>query len=304
MQVPAAARGVAVLAAEDARFGRVAVEVVAPERAAGRATTAFEGAALPGDGRLELATGGPRRRPLGVMPHEPVYFSIGAHRGINARFQISFKFRPLGPADERVDRPGFWANLYGGYTQTSLWDLEGESKPFFDTSYRPSVFYAQHDAGVALAGGRVGWAAGVEHESNGQGGAASRSLNVVTFRPTWTREFGGDWRVGVSPRFYAYVEKEENPDLSEFRGYGDYHVWIERENHGQLSATFRLGTSGKGSVLVDVAYPIERLFELVSDTPWAHGDLHLQYFSGYAETLRSYDQRLPWQLRIGFMIVR
>jgi len=27
------------------------------------------------------------------------------------------------------------------YTQTSIWDLETESVPFLDTSYRPSLFW-------------------------------------------------------------------------------------------------------------------------------------------------------------------
>ena len=34
------------------------------------------------------------------------------------------------------------------------------------------------------------------------------------------------------------------------------------------------------------------------------GYLYAQYFNGWGESLRSYDQRLPWQLRLGIAVVR
>jgi hypothetical protein len=108
IQVPEAARGLAILAAEDTRFGRLAVEVAAPATRPGQPDSAgYARAELPGEGVARWSAASPRaRRPLGVMAHEPVYFTLGAHRGLNARFQISLKFRPLGPADDRVDVAG------------------------------------------------------------------------------------------------------------------------------------------------------------------------------------------------------
>jgi hypothetical protein len=53
---------------------------------------------------------------------------------------LSFKYRLF---DRWVgfgqDRP-WLSGLYFGYTQNSLWDLSAQSKPFRDTSYRPSLF--------------------------------------------------------------------------------------------------------------------------------------------------------------------
>ena len=90
------------------------------------------------------------RREFGISPHEPVYFSVGASGGINARFQLSFKFRPVGPSDDRVAGSGFWQDFYLAYTQTSLWDLHSLSKPFTDSSYRPAVFYHRYDTPAEL----------------------------------------------------------------------------------------------------------------------------------------------------------
>src|SRR3546814_9677101 len=74
-----------------------------------------------------------------ISSFEPVYFDIGSKGDTNARFQLSFKYRLFNPTDPL--HPEFIDNLYLGYTQTSLWDLEGDSMPFIDTTYNPSLFW-------------------------------------------------------------------------------------------------------------------------------------------------------------------
>ncbi|RME73081.1 MAG: phospholipase, partial [Verrucomicrobia bacterium] len=96
-----------------------------------------------------------------------------------------------------------------------------------------------------------------------------------------------------------YVEKSDNPDIADFRGYGDYGVSLEHARRLKIAATLRVGTGGHASVLVDASYPLRALFSAVR-----YGYLHVQYFNGYGETLRSYDQRGPWQVRVGLMLVR
>lgn len=302
--VPPQAKGLGVLAAEDATYGRVAVEVLPPSAAPApvlAADASPETRASGGGAPVVLE----KRRPLGVLPYEPVYFSLGAHEIVNARFQLSLKLRPFGPADERIGMPGsFLGNLYGGYTQTSLWDLESESKPFYDTSYKPTILYQHYDTGQTLFGAKVGYAAGFEHESNGQGGAASRSMNLLVFRPTLRWALDDGWTAVFSPKLYAYVEKSENEDLPEYRGYGDYLFYVENPDSWKLAATVRLGTSGRGSLLVDGSYPLRNLLGEHSPTGWTQGFVHLQYFNGYTESLRTYNLRTPWQLRLGYMLIR
>ena len=85
-----------------------------------------------------LGAGG-REPPL--SENDPMYFVVGTRGGNSARFQLSFKYR-LFDTDVGfgTDRP-WLSGLYFGYTQNSLWDLEGESKAFRDTSYQPSFFW-------------------------------------------------------------------------------------------------------------------------------------------------------------------
>ena len=228
------------------------------------------------------------------MPHEPVYFSVGANGVVNARFQLSVKIRPFGPLDERIYVPdSFLGNLYGAYTQTSLWDLGSESKPFFDTSYKPTLFFQRYDTGLEFLGAQLGYAAGFEHESNGQSGTASRSMNLLILRPTLRWDLGKGWTAAFSPKLYTYIEKEENDDIADYRGYGDYLFWVENPDSWKVAATVRLGTSGKGSLLLDGSYPIRKLLGDANPSGWANGYLHLQYFNGYTESLRTYNMQTP-----------
>ena len=245
----------------------------------------------------------PGPRDLGLSPHEPIYFSVGGEGGLNARFQFSFKFRAIGPSDDRIAGRGFWEDLYAAYTQTSLWDLHSLSKPFTDSSYRPALFYHRHDLGTDLFGGRLGLAAGLEHESNGKSGDDSRSINIAFARPTLRWGAADDWQFTFSPRLYAYLEKSENADIARYRGHGDFLVVLEHPRSLKLAATLRFGTSGRGSVLVDASYPFSKVNDLLP-LGLVHGYLHLQFFDGWGESLLHYDERAETQLRIGFMAVR
>ncbi|AOS43626.1 Putative phospholipase A1 precursor [Lacunisphaera limnophila] len=305
MLVPLQAKGLGILAAEDDTYGRIAVEVLpAPDLSSPAPAPAAPAIAqAPGDAVTPAAI--TKRRPLGVLPYEPVYFSLGFHKIVNARFQLSLKFRPFGPPDEGIDLPGsFLGNLYGGFTQTSLWDLESDSKPFYDTSYKPTLLYQRHDTGRTLFGARLGYAAGIEHESNGQGGTASRSMNLLVFRPTLQWALADGWTAVFSPKLYAYIEKSEDQDLPDYRGYGDYLFYVENPDSWKLATTVRLGSSGRGSILVDGSYPLRRILGDHPPTGWAQGFIHLQYFNGYTESLRTYNLHTPWQLRLGYMLIR
>ncbi|MFT3830493.1 MAG: phospholipase A [Opitutaceae bacterium] len=292
--------GLVLLDASATGADRAAIEVTPRDTPPAVAATAQTGGAAAVEPE---APAFPERRDFGLSPHDPVYFSVGGSGGVNARFQLSFKFRPIGPSDDRVAGRGFWEDLYVGFTQTSIWDLHSLSKPFTDSSYRPAIFYHRHDTGVEWLGAQLGFAGGIEHESNGKAGADSRSINLVFARPTlhWGRSDG--WQFTASPKLYWYLDKKENDDIQRFRGYGDFLFAIEHPRSWKLAATFRAGTSGHGSVLLDATYPFAKLNDLFP-LGWVHGYLHIQFFDGWGESLLHYDERADTQLRIGFMAIR
>lgn len=237
-----------------------------------------------------------------LTPDEPLYFVIGWNELINAKFQFSFKFAFMNPQGTLTRKAPFFSHVYFGYTQTSLWDIEEESKPFYDTSYKPSLFYRHEDVYRSDSGDfRIWGQTGYQHESNGQGGEESRSLNMIYVQPTF--EFSRIWGEGhlsVAPRLWAYVgDLDDNPDIAEYRGYGDLQLAYTGQSDWQAAATIRVGTSGKGSVQLDGTWPLDKILGRNFDAY-----LYAQYFSGWSESLRSYDQRLPWQLRLGIAVVR
>jgi outer membrane phospholipase A len=237
-----------------------------------------------------------------LSPDEPLYMVFGWRDGSNAKFQLSFKYRFLNPEGDLTEGVPFFSHVYFGYTQTSLWDLGAPSAPFYDTSYRPSFFY--RDDRLTEWGGGRGWLwgqIGIEHESNGQGGAQSRSLNTIYIQPAIEIDRAiGSAHLSIVPRLWAYVGSlDENPDIADYRGYGQLRVAVTGRAEWQIAATGRVGTSGKGSVQVDLTYPMNRLFFRSFDA-----FLYGQFFDGWGESLLSYDERLPWQLRIGIALVR
>ncbi len=235
--------------------------------------------------------------PLSV--NEPLYFVVGSseERSFDARFQLGFKYRPFDP-DARVAQyfPPL-SNLYFAYTQTSLWDLGSHSSPFKDTSYRPSLYYRW--TGSGRDGFPDDWRFGLEHESNGRDGSDSRSINTVFLRPTWHMDFIHGRRLTLSPKFYQYLEKSDNPDIDRYRGYVDLQARYGSEDGAILTALYRLGTGGHSSTQLDFSYPIsDKLFGRTGTF------IHLQLMEGYGETLIDYNRYSDTQLRLGLSLAR
>jgi outer membrane phospholipase A len=232
-----------------------------------------------------------------LSPYDPIYFSVGSRGNTNARFQISLKFRVFNPETKTP----FLEKLYVAYSQTSIWDLESSSKPFFDSSYRPSVFFLDESLSQwPFSGSRLGMQAGLEHESNGKEGTSSRSINIAFVRPALTFPLGSDYQLTLAPKIYYYLEKDENPDIDDYRGNVDFLLRVGREDGWLLDTTLRNGhQSGKGSIQMDASYPLR-----IATFGNLGGYLHLQYFNGYGESLLGYNLKLRSQFRIGLMVTR
>lgn len=231
-------------------------------------------------------------------PYEPNYFSAGSNGPTNAKFQVSLKFRLFNPDTQTP----FLEKLYLAYSQTSIWAIGSSSKPFYDSSYRPSVFFLDEDVTQwpFRKWSRLGFQAGLEHESNGKDSAASRSIIIGYVRPTFTLPFANEYFVSISPKIYTYFEKQDNPDIAYYRGYSDVLVKVGKPDGTQLATTLRKGTGqDPHSVQLDLSIPLKtaKLGNL-------GGYLHLQYFEGYGESLLDYNRKVRSQFRIGLMITR
>lgn len=236
-----------------------------------------------------------------ISPHEPVYIGFGSRTRRNARFQISFKYRFFNEeGDLAQDLPAL-RYLYFGYTQNSLWDLEADSAPFRDSSYRPSLFYRNDLIWTSAARDvRFGFQAGLEHESNGRDGLSSRSINTAYIRPVVTFGDPTDWHLAIGPKIYAYLDRSENPDIARYRGHADLFASYGHPERWQFAATVRRGTdSDFGSTLLEATYPLRAVSLGNLD-----GYFYFQYFNGYGETIFDYNRRLRSQLRAGFAITR
>lgn len=234
-----------------------------------------------------------------ISANEPLYFIVGSNseRSFDARFQLSFKYRPFDPDARVATFIPFASNLYFAYTQTSIWDLGGESSPFKDTSYRPSVYY--HWTGNGKGFNPDSWKFGLEHESNGQDEEDSRSMNMAFVQPFWKIDYSGGKQFTFMPKFYTYLEKSDNPDMHHYRGYVDWLVRYGRSDAAILTAMYRQGTGGYAQGQLDLSYPVsDKLFGRTGTF------LHLQLLGGYGETLIDYNRRSDTQLRIGISLAR
>jgi phospholipase A1/A2 len=240
------------------------------------------------------------KRAPSLSEHEPMYFVAGSRGPTTARFQLSFKYRIFDPDGWVSDLPVGQAltGLYLGYTQTSIWDWSGDSKPFRDTTYKPSFFYQLGPYRRIGSRHTLSAQAGYEHQSNGRAGIESRSIDTLFLKPTWRWDIDGDTHFSAAVKLFGYLEKEStNRDIADYRGYALLNMRYGNDDGWLIQAEGYPGD--KGSLQLDLSYRLKRV--LLSD---AGGFLHFQYFNGYGESMLDYNRGGPAQFRVGFSIVR
>lgn len=230
--------------------------------------------------------------------HESTYFIYGPDAPA-AKFQFSFKYRLMQremAATDTVER-----TVQFGYTQRSLWDIDAESSPFYDTSYMPSLFveWLPVQKGPKTAFQWVSGQVGFQHESNGRGEADSRSLNTLFARAAATWNVTDNWSLIAVPRVYGYVGGlSDNPELKDYRGYGDLMLVAIYREGAALAYTGRAGKDfDHFSTQLDLTIPLRsRLLDFATYAM-------VQYFNGYGESLRSYKDHSE-TIRLGISLVR
>jgi outer membrane phospholipase A len=244
----------------------------------------------------------------GLSANEPVYIVFGYRPHLNARFQLSFKYKPF---------EATWLRHFGGaFTTTSLWDLHGSSMPFVDSTYRPSIsWYGDSHWLLGNRKLRLSWQVGLwEHESNGKGntdigltaaGSDSRSMNIGFVQPRLTWEMSEKDSLSIALKMYTYYSTAvQNHDIALYRGYADLQLRYQHDDW-VFSGLFRRGSVGNYTEL-NFCIPQNSLVKWFSPDLGkknVHGWLLVQYMTGYGETLLDYNRRIPEQLRVGIMLV-
>jgi phospholipase A1 len=193
---------------------------------------------------------------------------------VEAKFQFSFKAR-LWEAESR--QYAVWA----AYTQQSNWQIaNGDlSRPFRETDYQPELIFTYRPD---LEFGGVRWRLlnlGLVHQSNGRAEPLSRSWNRIYAQFGLERD---NFALLVRPwyRFKESSDKDDNPDITDYYGYGDI-VALYRTDRGHTFTLTGRGNvrTGKGSV------------EFEWSTPPILGPFkgYFQVFSGYGESLIDYN---------------
>ncbi|MCC5451763.1 phospholipase A [Rheinheimera sp. UJ51] len=216
------------------------------------------------------------------------------YKPIEAKLQVSLRAKML----EDVLLPN--ADLWFAYTQTSMWQLwnSQDSAPFRSTDYQPEVIYVIPTAKY-LGKLPLGWSMqmlqlGFVHQSNGQSEPMSRSWNRIYAAAAFERDQVG-FSVKVNRRIPEQADDDDNPDLTSFLGTTELQLsWLPGSATASLTRKMSWNDFSNGSWQLDLTYPI--------DKSKADGlRVHLQLFSGYAETLLDYNHRQN-SIGLGFML--
>lgn len=238
-----------------------------------------------------------------LSPYKPVYFLVATDPE-DSKFQLSFKYKFINDNEFSIIKNDklkkYLKGFYLGYTQTSFWDLESDSIPFEDTSYKPEIFHLTSNLlDPDNQQMKFFLQTGFQHESNGRGEDDSRSTNFLYIKPIFVYlPQNSAYGFSISPKFWLYVnnEKETNKDLKKYRGYFQLDTSIGRADDFLIDSKLYWGEKG-GSISVDLFYPMHRFINKL--------DLYfqIQYTNALAESLLNYKDRNE-SLRLGFAIMR
>lgn len=220
-----------------------------------------------------------------ILRHRPIYVISGKP---DTKVQLSLKLRII----EKWD-------LFVGYSQTMFWQLGNDSSPFRDVSYNPELFYRfKMNQGF--------WDtldAGIEHQSNGKDGEASRSFDRAFVQ--FNTIFGlGNRKVSWDTRFFAFYDTDHtNKDIRDYVSFWNTKLAVIDMFGGILDKgeTYIVFFPGgvysnkwaNGGTEVGVKFR----FKAFGENPF----FFIQGYSGYSESLLNYNEFVK-SYRAGFLL--
>lgn len=220
----------------------------------------------------------------GLSLHKPMYVLpltySDEYKGsaMDLVFQISAKQRVLG------------RNFFLAYTQKSFWQAYNDeaSRPFRETNYNPEFFYRftpLDDHGWK----RMGFDAGIEHQSNGRPTPLSRSWNRYYIAPYLPFD-----NTLIYLKFWQRIEEDnrdrpddtqgdDNPDILEYYGYKEINIQHNFKGEHLLDVMVRENRSkGRGATRIMYSAP--------GDSSGLFYTFYL--FNGYGESLIDYNEHI------------
>jgi len=213
------------------------------------------------------------------------------------KFQISIKH----------DLAGFgrYGSLWFGYTQLSFWQLydTANSRPFRENNYEPELIYSVRPndwiPNFRLNPGILNF--GLVHQSNGQSNPRSRSWNRVYIQPGMEHTDDSGRRLTLLVRMWQRIKEDsatnDNPDITDYLGYGDFELRYSLDGKWEATVIAR-----SRSLELNLAAPWESIRLLTLAAPGEHNtNVHLQYFSGYGESMIDYNHKhTRWGVGLSF----
>lgn len=198
-----------------------------------------------------------------------------------------------------------FGSLWFGYTQQSFWQMydAANSRPFRENNYEPELIYSirPNDLLTKLDINPSVLNIGLVHQSNGQSNPRSRSWNRVYIQPGIEHNYGADHRLVVLARWWERIKEDasadDNPDITNYMGYGDLEVRYSQNSLWEVSAIARTR-----AIQIDISVPWTAWRLLTLAAPGTHNtNIHLQYFNGYGDSLIDYNhQHETWGVGLSF----
>ncbi|MDH4468949.1 MAG: phospholipase A [Bacteriovoracaceae bacterium] len=190
-------------------------------------------------------------------------------------------------------------NIYLAYTQTMFWSIYEASKPFKDITYAPEIFYRFWDReNVFLKSIDAGYL----HNSNGKKEKDSRSFDRFFLKFNQASTIGRNVLYSEL-RIYQLANKDpENTNIDKYFGFWDLQLRLTNLiTFSNKSVDLELKIFA-GSKIVDFDQGgkiLGIIYRLGSKN--FNPALYLQYYSGYAESLLTYQEKSE-ELRFGIIL--
>jgi phospholipase A1 len=237
-------------------------------------------------------------KPFTLMSHHQNYFLLAVHNfngwstteieeltgndeinldNTEAQFQLSIK-TPLA-----VNILGRSIDLYGAYTLRSFWQVYNSesSSPFRESNHEPGAWLQMPNDLEMFGFKNTANVLGIVHQSNGQTGSYSRSWNRVYAAFVFEKN---NFAFVIKPwlRIPEDEEEDDNPDITDYFGHGNLRIAYKHDDHvfslmsrNNLESGFK-----RGAIELGWSFPIFKYDFLKG---------HVQYFSGYGESLIDYN---------------